>query len=882
MKFISPFLIAIVTFAGIAPVFAQRNASTVRSYDRYAEKVQRDRTATEFRSTSAVTEGTGVIVEWEMAAEKNNFGFYVYRIDPDGRTQVAEDLIQGSASKVGSRSLQGEAYSVFDPNGEAGSVYVVEAFHLDGSRVPSIQFAARIVDSLRSAVNSSSYEMATGARPNSRELIADLDPSKELRSEIDSAVNAPDLDTHRWVIAQPGVRIGVRQEGMYRISAAELAAGGFNTATDPTNWQLYVEGRQQAIKVGDGGSFVEFYGKGVDTLESDTQAYFLINADSPGKRIATRLARPSLSTVVSPRYNQTFTLRERTNYTSRILNGDAPNFWGRSVTGTGTTLNFSLTGIDPTGPGAVIALKFQGFSLRSHEVQVTVNGNLLGSITGNLQDAFSGSLEIPASMLIEGTNALHMASIAPGSPADISFFDSVSVSYGRRYVSQGNKLPFHTEQNKRAIVEGFSSSDVRVFDTTVDGEIIEVLNVPIVEAGGTFSAQLPAYRTRRYYSIENGAMLQPVSISVNNTEMLSDPANQAELVIIAYKDFMPEAQTWATYRQNQGHSVKLIDVREIFDEFNYGVISADSIRDFLEMTTTTWVSEPGYVLLIGDSTTDPRNYFNVGFNHHVPTRMIDTIFMETGSDEYLADFDGDGLAEMAVGRIPARTGAAVTTALNKVVNWEANFVNSLQRGVLFAHDRIDGYDFEAMNLRIRNQLPVDVPTTLVHRDEPNAQANLVAAMNSGKFSVNYSGHGTAGAWAASSFFANSTVPQLTNTNNESIFTLLTCLNGYFVLPTTNSLAENLLFHQNGGSVATWASTGETTPDIQELMATRFYNKLGEGQIQRLGDLIRDAKGVIPGGGDVRLSWALLGDPMLKVRQQNGPDLGSGDIKGSRR
>jgi hypothetical protein len=33
----------------------------------------------------------------------------------------------------------------------------------------------------------------------------------------------------------------------------------------------------------------------------------------------------------------------------------------------------------------------------------------------------------------------------------------------------------------------------------------------------------------------------------------------------------------------------------------------------------------------------------------------------------------------------------------------------------------------------------------------------------------------------------------------------------------------------------------------------------------MGDLIADAKAQVPAGADVRLSWALLGDPMLKVR-----------------
>ena len=95
--------------------------------------------------------------------------------------------------------------------------------------------------------------------------------------------------------------------------------------------------------------------------------------------------------------------------------------------------------------------------------------------------------------------------------------------------------------------------------------------------------------------------------------------------------------------------------------------------------------------------------------------------------------------------------------------------------------------------------------------------------------------------------------------------MLTCLNGYFFAPVNDSLSEVLLKSQNGGAVVTWASTGLTTPDIQTIMGDRFYNQVNAGDIKRIGDLIRDAKAAIPFGTDVRFSWALLGDPMLKIR-----------------
>ena len=98
--------------------------------------------------------------------------------------------------------------------------------------------------------------------------------------------------------------------------------------------------------------------------------------------------------------------------------------------------------------------------------------------------------------------------------------------------------------------------------------------------------------------------------------------------------------------------------------------------------------------------------------------------------------------------------------------------------------------------------------------------------------------------------------------------MLTCLNGYFIGYNglnDDSIGELLLRTPNGGGPASWASTGLTTADVQMTMGRRFIQQIGLGNIPRMGDLIRDAKFVIPAGADVRFSWALFGDPMLKVR-----------------
>ncbi len=888
-KYVSPILILVITLASMSSVLPQKSVTGLkaRSTD---PRLPVDKT-TEFQNARAFTDGSTVWIEWQMASEKNNYGFYVYRIDGSGKSIVGEDVVQGSYFRAGNQRTYGETYSALDRNGSLEAAYIVEAVGLDGTRKQTAPIVPVFSDDLRGLPGFASEDKADKA-DNSIITENILTYTKALQEEMKNNALVPDLNTHKWVIAQPGVKIGVRSPGMHRVTAAELSAGGFNTASDPSLWQLYVEGNQQAIVVGAGGSYVEFFGEGTDTIETDIQAYYLINGNSPGKRVQTRVARPSSGTVVMQRYDQTVSFKERTVYNMNLLNGDAGNFFGRSVLASpSTTFSFPLSGIDTTANSARITVYFQGTSPSSHEVQLVLNGNAIGSAFGAGVSPFSASFDIPVSHLVEGNNGLQMASIAPGPPADISSFDRIELSFPRKFQATSNKLFFYTQNDRKANVDGFSSSNVRVFDTTLEGEMTELLNLQFAPQGSGFGTVMPAARGRRFVAFDQSTFLSAASITQNNQEMLSVPANAADLVIISHKNFLVESEAWAQYRRNQGFAVKVVDVNEIYDEFNYGVVSADPLKDFLEMTSTTWADAPGYVLLMGDTTIDPRNYFGDGFFNFVPTRMNDTLFEETASDEYLADFNGDGLAEMAVGRIAARNGATITTVFNKTQNWEQSLgPASLNRGGVFACDVPDGYNFCNLNLELMDELPTTMPNTLVRRGlappanemtlDPNAQANLVAAMNTGKYIVNYAGHGSAGVWAASTFFGNSTVSQLNNVNNESIYTMLTCLNGYFILRTTNSIAENLLHSTNGGAVAAWASTGQTTPDIQRLMGLRFYSKVNEGQIPRLGDLIRDAKAVLPPGSDVRFSWALLGDPMLKVRQPAGPDFSPAPLRKS--
>lgn len=857
-KTVSVALLLTFAFAAISPAFAQ-TASNERTSAKVSSRSQ-------FESTRALTDGTGVLVRWQMKIENSIAGYNVYRVSPEGRELVNQRIVMGSAGRFGSRPAYGETYEVFDPSGAAGNNYVIEFLSLSGNRSFGKEFTAQSVRDLAAETGTSAQTYLNSINsPNSNIEQRTSALTGELQDLVSLYEQEPDPVNQLWVASKAGAKIAVKKDGFYRVTSAELQSANFPVNSDSAKWRLFMNGVEQAIIVGPGSAYIEFYGKGLDTAETDTRVYYLIADTVAGKRIGSKVLRQIPGAAASTQYPVIALKKERTQFYNKFFNGEEENFLGRLFSDTPARINFNLTGIDFSVPNAQIKINAYGFSNNSHQIRPKLNGFELPLITQFGQVFYSGTFTVPTSQLLEGTNELeltaHLAS-------DFNLFDNISVKYARKYVADQNKISFSTPGSKKVDISGFTTSNVRVFDMTFDGNPVLISNVTLAPSGSEYIAKIPSGRMMVGYAIENSALLQASAVYENLPSTLSGTGNEADMLIISHSSpvFLTAAQTWADYRRsgNGGRfTVKVIDVADIYDEFNYGRSGHEAVKAFLNHTSSEWTTPPRYVLFLGDSTYDPRNYEGFGYFDLIPSQPVTLILEESVSDEALGDFDDDGLSDIAIGRIPARTANQVTTVFNKTVKYEAA-QQSFSRGVLFAHDVPLGFDFEAMSQQLSQTLPAGTPVSMVSAGEANAQSNLTGRMNEGKFLINYSGHGSAGLWANSSFFNNNTVPQLTNIDNPSLYIMLTCLNGYFLRPNGDSLSETLLFSTTGGAAAAWASTSETTPDIQLIMALRFFNQMSTGNIERMGDLVKDAKTAIEAGADVRLSWVLLGDPAMKV------------------
>lgn len=818
-----------------------------------------------YASLEAFSENRGVWLQWKTEVETKNLGFYVYRISGGERELISPALIPGAYLQSREEKITAGSYSTFDRLGDLNSTYVIESYNLNGRRYDSETIQTQFIQDLATITGISSEELENQARNAAPVTLEEksLLP-KDLAAEVALTTARVNPTTQLWVAAQPGVKIFVKKEGLYRVAAAVLLANGFDTTAPRNLWQLYVGGVEQSINIAADGSYIEFYGKPIETLDADAQTYFLVVGTQNGKRIGSTLRRRIGGSVTSESYLYSSSKKERFNYSQNYLNGDTENFFGTVASSDPVnigTISFNLTGVDFNAVNAGFGITIQGLTQVAHQTVVTLNTVELGTLTSVNYGSASRHFNIPTSALREGINEVKIKTLAS---TDITLFGGLTVSLSRRYKAEQNQISFYVPNYKANYVENFSSPNIRVFDTTDSDNPLLITGLLIEPSGGSNRVYLPSNRGRVMFAVEDSAIMQPFSVVRNTPSTLSTTNNNGEMIIISHKDWLAQAEDWAVYRRAQGLTVKVVNIEDVFDEFSYGVLKPDAIRDFLRYAKENWLIKPNYVLLLGDATYDPKNHLGAGNINFVPTRLIDTIYTETGSDETLADFNDDGLAEIAIGRIPARNGATVTLALNKMIAFEQTVGQALNRGVIFASDLPNGYDFEGVSIRLRDQLPANIPRIMINRALPDANAQLVSQINTGRFLVNYTGHGSATFWAATDFFSSSHANILTNTDRLSIFTMLTCLNGYFI-QSTDSLSEVLLKNPNGGAVATWASSGLTTPDIQEIMATRFYNQIAVGNITRIGDMIKDAKTTINFGRDVRLSWVLLGDPAMKIK-----------------
>jgi hypothetical protein len=562
-----------------------------------------------------------------------------------------------------------------------------------------------------------------------------------------------------------------------------------------------------------------------------------------------------------------FTLerKERTVYFSALLNGDEDNFFGPVITATPVKQAFSLSGIDATTSGpAVLEVSLQGGTVQAHQVRVMFNGAEVGVMSFMDQTRAVQQFQIPRTSLTQGENTVTLVSLA--GDGDVSVIDYVRLTYRHAYRAENDQLTFTSQHTTPITIDGFTNAGVKVFDITNPNDV-EQLGVKVSPKGAGYSVKIPGGRgtLRTLLAVTESQIQHPAGIKANEPSALSLISNRADFVILTHQDFRDAVQPLADLRRSQGMLVAVVNIEDVYDEFSYGTPSRQAITDFFQWAKTNWEIAPDFALLVGDSTSDPRNYLGTNRADYVPTKMVDTRRLETASDDALVDFNNDGIADLAIGRLPVQTINQAQTVIGKITSYVPG---QSGYGALLVSDHFEDYDFEAANNNVRALLPAGMPVTTVNRRDNSAEqvrSDIVAGINQGPQLVNYAGHGSVEVWTGAGILRSIDKSSLTNGSKLPMVVTMTCLNGFFHDVFTESLAEALIRAEGGGAVAVWASSGLTEPDRQALMDRELISLLfTTEQSPALGDAVRAAKAAAA-DMDVRRTWILFGDPTMHLR-----------------
>jgi hypothetical protein len=818
-------------------------------------------TAVGLAAGDAVSDGHASYITWKTGFETKNLGYRVYRQDGAVRTLLMPGLIAGSALRATAALKLGHTYAWKDTTSAKGGTYWIESVDMGGRTEmfgPLTAHAGAAPKSLPSPLLSDASRTSALLLPGA--------PMAHVRGETLQKI--PVNLAQQWLnAANTAAKVLVRASGVYRVPAEQLFAAGIPAGVEVSDIRLWTNGVPATFQAttADGvhlqpGDALEFYGQGIDTRYSDTGVYWVTVGTGPQQLLGRDSSTGSSAGDES--FPEMLEVRQQLYYFSAVKNGGAEKFFGPQVPSTGLIRTFSTPALDvlSTSPAA-LEVAVQGLSDGAHAIDVALNGVLLGTLTGVDRALMVKTLSVPAAQLIAGDNTVLLT--ARGA-ADIDVESYQRLSYPRRYTKFGGPLSFTGGAGSLVYLEGFVASATRVFDVTVPETAVELtVSADPASPSNAFVTIPSSSGTHTLYAFAASDELTPLGVQ-SNVGSEWHASGGAELVIIGPASLLPATQPLVQQRQREGLTVATVDVQDVYDEFSYGEKDASAIRSFLQYAAQNWAVSPRYVLLVGGATYDPRDYLNNPGLDLVPTNLIETVFLETGSDGAFVDFPVSKGAGMAIGRWPVTSAADTALVVAKTLDRVPLKATSQ---LLLVNDRDDTTSFSQASAEVRATVAA-WPVQQIARgsDDSSVHDAVVAAMRSGPAAVDYQGHGAEDFWDGN-ILSDTDSDALANAGQSLLFSAATCFNGYFVDIGRTSLAQSLLLTEGGGAWAAWASSGMTSPaEHSHLSSDLLQAAVVDGLT--LGDASVRAKSTIQ-DADVRSTFHLFGDPSARMAPARG-------------
>ncbi|HEX7832418.1 MAG TPA: C25 family cysteine peptidase [Thermoanaerobaculia bacterium] len=767
-------------------------------------------TAVEMDSMSATRDGQRALISWTTGRQSHNLGYRVWR---DG-VCLTRTPIAGSTFFVNTPALaSGTSYRWIDNAATANATYWIEELDVRGTR----EWHGPIV------ANAGTIDARTVPTPKLSELTRDV---RTRPSRFIANVQEPIIeDTQRNfdLARRDALKIAVTTRG---IQEAPLPAN-----VDVNRLRVWEDGRE--IPIATTATTLRFYGMPLDTPMSGTRVYWLTwDDEGAGARIA---IEPVSNTPIldASGFLATVERRDKMIFDATLVSDQGDGFFGPVITDDVTypaKQALRLESIDRTATSAELAITLQGATEVAHRVAVSLNDIAIGSIEFDGREKKHATLTVDASLLRDGENEVVL--VAKNGAEDVSAVEAVRVTYARRYVAADGTLLFTAPSGTLVRVEGLDANAIALDITNPATPVQLAIDGDVVSIAGTGTRTILA----------TSAFASP-AIDANTPSALHE-LQPGEVVMIAPRALHEALAPLATLRGGV-----IAAVEDIYDEYSFGAKDANAIRAFLAGV------RPRAVLLAGDGSYDPRDYVGGAALDLIPVHFVESAMQRTPFDAWYTDFDDDGVADIAIGRLPARDAAELSAMVAKIIAYEHDVAPS--RDVVY----VRGTAGFASHLATLATTDIDIEEEGVVA----ARENLLQRWTTGAGVIDFSGHGSVAMWATGGFFTSADAQSLTNAHLPLVIAM-TCLNGYFHDLSQDSLAEELVRNPSGGAAAVWAFSTLTETAGQLDANHALLAALASGK--SLGDATRAAQRATV-DPDVRRTLILFGDPLMKM---NGRDV----------
>lgn len=639
------------------------------------------------------------------------------------------------------------------------------------------------------------------------------------------------------------------------------------------------------------GGYIEFYAQGSDSQYSEEQVFTvhsLSNRDiRNGQRKLIRTQRTFLNPTAPMSREYVHTSVEHQDNTYSFVSPIASDPWhfGFTVSVRPTpTYTFNLENVVGGSANATLNVEMMGFvdlpiEGNDHHYEVLVNNTLLGDqqFDGNTVDQFAAA-DVAVQ---EGANTFRFNY----RPLEEVPFDRVALNEFR--VS----YPRTTEMSDEGVDDGYlegrfeatqvlisNVSRARVYRKDASGDIRRILGARASAEGVAFSTQGQAgnYIVVRD-DASNSGFREPKVRALEAEQDIS--SGRAEYLIIAHPSLMGDELNELVTIRSQDYLVKVVDVNQVYAQYGNHNFGYKAIEAYIEHAVANMSTR--YVVLVGNDTYDYKN-FRFPSKSLMPTKYVETLIgalrvSQTASDASYGDVNDDGIPDVAIGRIGARTKTEVGYVINKIKAYRAR--EGYAGRLLMATDKDDlgtGVNFTADAQDLINAMPADWSGALREdfRAFPEvdghqaAHDKVINVMNAGVSMVQYIGHSSQYSWAFTTppMLSVTEIPGLTNVGKPAVVTQWGCWNTYYVDPEGYTMGDRFLLGGEHGAVSVLGASSLTTSEGERGLGIELNKRLfAEGVT--VGDALIAAKKALAEKAshpDIQFAWNILGDPAMVV------------------